>query len=126
MPMDRSLYPDDWEAISFAVKTEADWTCQLCDRPCRLPGEELTDFMLRVNKIASFDLDELRNHPQRFCLAVAHLDQNPANNDRSNLKALCTGCHLNHDRPFQKMNGMAKLERRGQLNLLAEVRDASA
>jgi hypothetical protein len=39
-------------------------------------------------------------HIVRIILTVAHLDQNPANNDESNLAALCQRCHLNHDRPF--------------------------
>jgi len=33
-------------------------------------------------------------------LTIAHLDQDPANNELSNLQALCQRCHLNHDRPF--------------------------
>lgn len=50
-------------------------------------------------------------------LTVAHLDQNPRNNHPSNLKALCSVCHLNHDRPFRKANRKRKLERLGQLAL---------
>lgn len=136
MPMDKSLYPEDWDAIALAVKEAADWICQQCGRPCRRASESLDDFALRIRSstweadlletaINDEDSEPIRR-AQRFCLTVAHLDQNPSNNDRSNLKALCTGCHLNHDRPFQKMNGMAKQERRGQLNLFVEVRDASA
>src|SRR5690606_33293990 len=33
----------------------------------------------------------------RIILTVAHLDRNPANNDRDNLAALCQRCHLRHD-----------------------------
>lgn len=36
----------------------------------------------------------------RVVLTIAHLDQDPSNNDASNLQALCQRCHLNHDRPF--------------------------
>lgn len=43
----------------------------------------------------------VRNHA-RIVLAVAHLDQQPENNDPQNLAALCQKCHINHDRPFQK------------------------
>jgi hypothetical protein len=28
MPMQRELYPDNWEEIAFAVKEEAGWTCE--------------------------------------------------------------------------------------------------
>lgn len=33
----------------------------------------------------------------KIVLTTAHLDRNPANNDRSNLAALCQRCHLRHD-----------------------------
>lgn len=33
-------------------------------------------------------------------LTCAHLDQNPQNNDRSNLKVLCRSCHIRHDQKY--------------------------
>ena len=33
MPMDRSRYPTDWDAISLAVKRRADFRCEWCDVP---------------------------------------------------------------------------------------------
>jgi hypothetical protein len=51
-------------------------------------------------------------------VTVAHLDQDPSNNDPDNLKALCSVCHLEHDRPFRVHNMMRKRERSGQLHLL--------
>ena len=35
----------------------------------------------------------------RVVLAAAHLDHDPSNNRRGNLKSLCQRCHLIHDRP---------------------------
>jgi hypothetical protein len=35
----------------------------------------------------------------RVILAAAHLDHNPRNNRRRNLKSLCQRCHIIHDRP---------------------------
>jgi hypothetical protein len=32
-------------------------------------------------------------------LAAAHLDSDPTNNRMENLRALCQGCHMLHDRP---------------------------
>ena len=40
--------------------------------------------------------------PIKVVLTVAHLDQNPLNNDEANLAALCQRCHLNHDRKARK------------------------
>lgn len=115
MPMDRSRYPENWEAIALAVKEAADWECADCGRPCRRPGEPWVEFAFEVAERGWWmDLD----HPQRFTLTVAHLDQNPSNNAPDNLRALCSGCHLRHDAPHRQANSQAKRERRGQLSLL--------
>lgn len=40
------------------------------------------------------------SHPvtgSRVVLTVAHMDQDPSNNDESNLRALCQRCHNKHD-----------------------------
>lgn len=115
MPMDRSRYPADWESIAQAIKTQAGWRCQHCGRPCRKPGEKWFEFAAAM--MGAYPSDDL-DHPQRFTLTVAHLDQNPSNNDPSNLSALCSGCHLRYDAPHRRANRQAKLERRGQLPLL--------
>ncbi len=89
MPIDRSRYPVNWREISWAVKEAADWTCQVCGQECARPGERVTDWS-RV-------------------LTVAHLDQNPANNDPANLAALCVRCHLAHDREFNRRKRLRTL-----------------
>ena len=114
MPMDRSQYPDDWEAIAHMVKEEADWTCEGCDRLCRRPGEDLLDFCKRLNSLA---LAELMAHPQRWTLTVAHLDHTPGNCERTNLKALCTPCHARYDLSQMGRKRQLKRERNGQLRI---------
>lgn len=115
MPMDKSRYPDNWEAIALAVKNAAEWYCQQCGRPCRQPGEEWGYFACEASAMGwADDLD----HPQRFTLTVAHLNQDPSDNDPANLRALCAPCHLRHDAPYRKANGQAKRERAGQLSLI--------
>ena len=120
MPMDRSRYPENWEAIALKVKNNADWECEECYRPCRRPGETWDDFKRSMGDCLT--ADDL-NHLSRFTLTVAHLDQNPSNNAPSNLRALCSVCHLRHDAPHRKANRQAKRERRGQLSLLEGQRD---
>lgn len=115
MPLERKRYPVNWEAISLEVREQAGWKCQECGIPCRRPGEDWLDFALElIHDGWLIDLDK----PTVHTLTTAHLDQNPSNNDPSNLKALCAPCHLRHDAKFLKANRMAKLERCGQLNLL--------
>jgi hypothetical protein len=131
MPMDRTRYPKNWDAIARARKEAAGWRCEQCDRPCRKPGENRAQFEMRLIEDEEEWLEDLWEYevdgdedtaialPRfvRFVLTVAHLNQDPGDNRPDNLKALCSVCHLNHDRPFQQQNAMGKRERRGQTNI---------
>lgn len=77
MPMQRELYPPDWEEIAFAKKERAGWKCEACGKQCRKPGEP-------------FDT-------HKNTLTVSHQDHNPANCSDENLRALCAPCHLKYD-----------------------------
>ena len=79
MPMQRHLYPKNWDEIAKAIKDGVNWVCQGCGKQCRRPGEP-------------FDT-------HRNTLTVAHLDHTPANCSPENLKALCAPCHLRYDAP---------------------------
>ncbi len=134
MPMIRALYPKDWEKIAAKVKEQAGYRCQQCDRPCRKPREPWEDFAARILKTEApkwflQTWDEVHDdetgewgsveRPQRFTLTVAHLDHNPANCDPSNLKALCSGCHLRYDAPMKASKRRAKSQAKsGQLSCL--------
>lgn len=109
MPMQRDRYPANWPEIAHAIKQAANWHCQSCGRRCRQPGQDWQAFILlaKIDAIAA-------TKPQRHTLTVAHLDQDPGNNDPANLRALCAPCHLNYDRPFLPHNRQAKRERQGQ------------
>lgn len=128
MPMIRARYSPEWEELALTVKQEANWTCEQCKRPCRIKGETLHDFIQRIKGIPHPDLDWVNqtavsticDHPQRFTLTVAHLDQDSSNDDRKNLKALCSGCHLKYDAPHRAENSRKKQEFLGQLSLLEE------
>jgi hypothetical protein len=77
MPMQRALYPDNWEEIALAVKEAAGWVCQGCGKQCRRPGEPFTT--------------------HKNTLTVQHIDGVPANCAAGNLIALCAPCHLRAD-----------------------------
>lgn len=132
MPMDRKLYPANWEAIALAIKTEVNWTCENCDRPCRLPGEddgELRDRIETDHPNWANDLDNVAWDDElgmvfvpkltRFTLTVAHLDHQPENCDRSNLRAWCSVCHCRYDLKAMPLKKRLRAERDGQLNLFA-------
>ena len=97
-PMQRDLYPPDWEAIARRVKEAADWRCAECGRQCRRPGEP-------------FDT-------QRRTLTVHHRDFDPGCCEDSNLVALCPACHLKADGMHHARNARRTRDRRsGQLTL---------
>lgn len=78
MPMQRDLYPREWEHLALQVKIQAAWTCQQC-------GSRRGD-------------GQLNRHGQmsRVELTVAHLDHDPWNPD-ARLVVLCRQCHLRYD-----------------------------
>lgn len=78
MPMQRELYPADWDEIARAIKDAAAWQCQGCGQQCRRPGEP-------------FDT-------HRRTLTVAHFDHEPSA-EVVFVVALCAPCHLRHDAP---------------------------
>ncbi|MBT9316305.1 hypothetical protein [Leptothoe spongobia] len=129
MPMKRELYPENWEQIAAGVKDKANWTCEECDRICRKKGESVLDLAQRIEGKNNQFLDwvnqtalaDLFDKPQRFTLTVAHLDHNPANCELSNLKALCSVCHLRYDqehhRKSRARNARLRQEKDGQIPL---------
>lgn len=84
MPMNRSLYPPDWEQISNHIRFErAGGVCEECGAVHGQP------------------------HPvtgSRVVLTTAHLDHNPANCTDDNLMALCQRCHLRYDAKMHALN----------------------
>jgi len=84
MPANKSLYPPDWPRIALTVKQQANWRCQCCNVQCYRPGEKALD--------------------HKLVLTVHHKDHIPANCERSNLIALCTGCHLRADAEYHAVN----------------------
>lgn len=97
MPFEKSRYPDNWDEISLSIRNQANWICQACGYACRRPDEPWTQFCERMGWNA-FDPNHKRG---QYVLTVAHLDQNPQNCDRANLKALCSICHLRYDARFR-------------------------
>ncbi len=128
MPMDRKLYPANWEELALAIKAEANWHCEQCGRPCRQPGEEDDGLIERLCESAWKDeLCEWVESEEfgaievpklgRFTLTVAHLNHIPSDCSRKNLKALCAPCHCRYDLRAMPLKRRLKQERLGQLAL---------
>jgi 5-methylcytosine-specific restriction endonuclease McrA len=80
MPMDKSRYPENWNAIALGIKESAGWKCQRCDQQCLKPTDSTSELS--------------RSQVAKRTLTVHHSDYCPENNAVSNLIALCSGCHL--------------------------------
>ncbi len=144
MPIQKALYPPDWNKISKTLKSQKGWVCEHCKRPCRAANESLVDFVTRLShgrarkplppinesdeaffaRVKSQQLLhpnywDLLESPTRYVLTVAHLDQNPGRNDDDNLRALCVVCHLRLDNRIRGLIRASRLysrrERLGQL-----------
>lgn len=88
-PERRALYPPDWKAISLEVREHAGWRCE---------GSPAYPDCRAENR---------RPHPvtgSQVVLTVAHLDHEPGNVDRSNLRAWCQRCHLTYDARLHAQN----------------------
>jgi hypothetical protein len=78
----RAKYPADWPAISYQVKVDQGWRC--------------------AGSPAFPTCRAVHGHPHPVTgsivvLTTAHLDHDPANIDRANLRAWCQRCHLTYD-----------------------------
>jgi 5-methylcytosine-specific restriction endonuclease McrA len=86
-PDQRARYPKDWKAISLKVRNEAGWRCEQCGA---------------CHGVAHPDTGST------VVLTVAHLDHQPENCDRANLRAWCQRCHNRHDAPTRAAGRKAR------------------
>ena len=113
MPIkDKSLYPKNWPAIRLEVLQRAKFRCE-CAGECRRNhgayGE--TGFRCREQ-----DGETGRQMNGRVVLTIAHLDHNPRNSRRDNLRAMCQRCHLTYDAGYHAFNAARTRDhKRGQL-----------
>ena len=73
-------YPDNWTEIAATVKQSAGYRCNRCGLKCLPPNNSYRHLELSLRR--------------KLSAQVHHLDGNPAQNNRSNLVCLCSGCHL--------------------------------
>lgn len=140
MPMDRSKYPDDWEAISARIREREGNRCKWCCVANGAIGYRLLngEFVKIANSAdeVGLEADALAldgYNVIRIVLTVAHLgaakpDGTPGDkHDKmdvrdENLAALCQKCHLNYDRDDHIRNAAETRRRRrietGQMVLI--------
>jgi hypothetical protein len=111
-PENRARYPDDWHEISRGLRLgRADNRCE-CRGECGR-GTHGTD------RCPNRQGEPAEGTGSRVVLTVAHLDHTPEHSDPDNLRVMCQGCHLHHDRDHhaatRAATRRAALEAAGQL-----------
>lgn len=124
-PENRDRYPADWKAISAEVREEAGNRCEWCgvengrwiQRGATLGGVAVWRYAnasaYECGRSAETGDDVADTEPDlmdygravKVVLTVAHMDHQPENCCRENLKALCQRCHNRYDAPMRR-NGI--------------------
>jgi hypothetical protein len=136
MPIDYKKYHPLWKRISRFVRLiRAGNSCEECgvrnytvrhyEDNRLIESEPFESFREARHYANNLNNDyvctpELGHRWTVVILTVAHLDHDVANNELDNLKALCQGCHLGHDRKDNAQRRMYGPTGRyfGQLKLL--------
>lgn len=140
-PMRREAYPDDWEAISLAVREAAGWKCQTCGAPGGMLITRVKANPLRWREVSYQESEEWAaygwhdkeyHRPIKVILTVHHRgvpypDGRPGDpHDKmdcrpENLFCLCQRCHFIEDLPIHIANSKRTRRARklaaGQLEL---------
>ena len=80
MPVNPSLYPDNWKELALTVKRSKNWCCECCGKKCYEPGERPENLT--------------RSEWTADILQVHHRNHNTQDNRLSNLMSVCAACHL--------------------------------
>ena len=116
-PENRARYPKGWQAISAEIRRLADNKCEECGVPNgQLGGRDergewhraqpTGDNGLRLTWPSEGNHGWCDDYPDklrivRIVLTVAHLDHQPENCERANLRAWCQRCHNRYDAPIR-------------------------
>lgn len=108
MPIkDKTLYPRNWPLIRLEILERAQHQCE-CDGICGIAHA--------TGRCPERDRRRAIYFNGRVVLTTAHLNRNPKDNRRSNLRSMCQRCHLRYDRPQHVFNAVITRDaRRGQL-----------
>lgn len=105
-PENKNRYPKDWKDISRRVKAAAGWRCQ-CEGEC---GHD------HDGRCTNTHWNPAEGTGKRVILTTAHLDHQPENNDESNLRAFCQGCHLRYDKDHHAETRRETMRRKKEQN----------
>ena len=107
----------EWRALRSRILEREGHVCKFCNAPNHQWVWRSTDgasYMLAEGGVFDSETGEHlgiargSEYPGdamvQIVLTIAHLDQDPTNNDDDNLAALCQRCHNRHDAPHRARN----------------------
>lgn len=127
---EKARYPADWKAISASVRADAGNQCEKCKAPngetvlraqsedyhfasvyAVIPAGSPGAHIYSAEDGECLDVRPVCEitgwKPVRIVLTVAHLDHQPENCARDNLRAWCQRCHLAYDAKHHASNSAA-------------------
>lgn len=133
----RQCYPANWKDLRKIILRRAGHGCEQCGVPnytriIRGHGPDAGTFMI-VEHRTVYDAttgaylghatgrEYLGHQHTLVILSIAHLDHVPEHNDPSNLRALCSRCHLLHDATHHRQTAYHHRRQRRALGDLFEL-----
>lgn len=93
MPMNRNLYPKNWEEISLQIRRRSWGRCE-----CPRCYHHEFSRCFEINGLPA------RSFKGKVVLTVMHLNHDPSDNREENLRAACQRCHNRYDAKHRAEN----------------------
>ena len=115
-PENKVLYPANWKQIRADILAECESKCEFCGvrNGVYVVRDKYQGHYYEFDSIPAAeswigDWESEYFKPAKVVLTIAHLDQDPTNNARENLRALCQKCHNQLDAPYRAKNRKTNL-----------------
>lgn len=116
-PENKKLYPANWKEIREEILKRANNCCEHCGVKNHAVGYRTEDGEFVESVGMQQEADTLDGEKLiKIVLTIAHLDHDPTNNNRKNLKALCQRCHNRYDIEHRKQTRLQTLEKKRNEN----------
>lgn len=106
-------YPDNWaDTIRPDILKRDKYSCNDCTAKHRDVGYYVNNVFIKLEDPFQIEWAKKQGFKvTKIFLQIAHLDQNPDNNNYENLRAKCPKCHLRFDNSFNSVKRLMKKKR---------------
>jgi len=115
----KDRYPANWnDTIRPKALEKANYRCSKCNvvhRFCYVFDENGKRYKINKSEIQEYKEAGLKAY--QVFLQVAHLDNDPNNNEEENLRVFCAKCHLANDKEYKNLLRKSKLREKEELRV---------